>query len=388
MHAVMVLAKLAPFHAARLREAALRGRESGHMLTAIEIAAAQREYGWEPAQDAAPTVLKTLFPSADYADIAPSALRAALERALLGARPDVLFVPGWGERQGRLTLSWGMRSGVPRVMVSATQDVDHPQRESARFAKRALLRRCQAAFAAGRPHARYLVRLGMPPERTFVGCDVVDNDRVARGVRPRAEARANGALRIVSCIRLVPSKNVFGALEGLARVRGEWQWEIAGDGPHRPLIEDRLGALGLEDRVRLLGHVPYDRIPEVMSRADVYLQPSLSEPWGLAVNEAMACGLPVLVSNRCGCREDLVQEGDNGLLFDPTSAADIARAIERLLSERARWPAMGEASRRIIQAWGLPRYAEVFWQAAHAAHAARRRSPVERLLGAVLARVG
>jgi len=176
-------------------------------------------------------------------------------------------------------------------------------------------------------------------------------------------------------LRLLPRKNILGVLDVLAHLAKEWTWTIAGDGPQRPEIERRINALGLQDRVRLLGHVDYFQLPPLYAQADAYLQPSLSEPWGLAVNEAMACGLPVVVSDRCGCREDLVQEAVNGFTFDPTEHESLARALERFLACKGRWREMGQASREIIAGWGLDLFAQNFWRACEAAMRPMSESP-------------
>jgi glycosyltransferase involved in cell wall biosynthesis len=156
-------------------------------------------------------------------------------------------------------------------------------------------------------------------------------------------------------------------LEVLAKTALEWRWVIAGDGPERPSIESKIVSLGLQERVHLTEHVNYFQLPELYQQADIYLQPSLSEPWGLAVNEAMAAGLPVLVSNKCGCREDLVREGINGLLFDPEQPDSLSRALNDLLQARQKWKAMGQASQEIVSRWGLDLYAENFWKACDSA---------------------
>src|SRR5205814_8959552 len=134
-------------------------------------------------------------------------------------------------------------------------------------------------------------------------------------------------------------------------------------------------------RVPLLGHVDYAALPELYASADVYLQPSLVEPWGLAVNEAMASGLPVLVSDRCGCAEDLVRDGVNGFAFDPRSVGQISRAFERFDAAAARWTEMGAASQAIIANWGLDLFARNLWRAYETARSAPATSPSAPAMG-------
>jgi glycosyltransferase involved in cell wall biosynthesis len=98
----------------------------------------------------------------------------------------------------------------------------------------------------------------------------------------------------------------------------------------------------------------------------------------------MASGLPVVVSNRCGCREDLVREGVNGYTFDPFSEESLAEVLNRMLARRCDWPEMGRASRDIIASWGLDRFAQNFWRACEAAISARRATGPKRLLRQLL----
>jgi glycosyltransferase involved in cell wall biosynthesis len=86
------------------------------------------------------------------------------------------------------------------------------------------------------------------------------------------------------------------------------------------------------------------------------------ETWGLVVNEAMASGLPVLVSRQCGCAATLVEAGGNGWVFDAEQTGEIASALQRL--EGCDWLRMGTRSREIIAGWGLERFYEGVREAA------------------------
>jgi glycosyltransferase involved in cell wall biosynthesis len=93
--------------------------------------------------------------------------------------------------------------------------------------------------------------------------------------------------------------------------------------------------------------------------SDCFILPSTCEPWGLVVNEAMACGLPVLLSNRCGCGPELVREGGNGFTFDPYDTGAIAERMRRVASlPGRRRQEMGAESRRMIARYTPPVWAE------------------------------
>jgi glycosyltransferase involved in cell wall biosynthesis len=358
-----ICATLAPFDVARL--AATSSVSRAHQLAVIEIAGSDSSYRWNIVRRSDETFgLRTLFPSRELAPLSFAELRPPLWRALDDVAPDVVVIPGW-TRWGLAALAWCLAKGVAAVLMADSQRIDSAQSPAKKLFKRLVIRGFDAAFVAGTPHRRWVVELGMAEDRCFDGCDVVDNNFFAAQVGCRTEGKAAAAL--VSCLRLIPIKNVPFVLHVLAKQARAWRWRIAGDGPDGPWIAKLVRDLGLESRVELLGHANYESIPAIHGLADIYLQPSVREPWGLAVNEAMASGLPVLVSNRCGCHEDLVREGINGYTFDPFSEQSLAAALDRLLLRRAEWPEMGRASQRIIGCWGLDRFAQNFWRACEAA---------------------
>lgn len=296
----LVYASFAPFHRARLAAAAAAAPGGLEDVTGIEIAGHQSDYVWPLPSEFNPRLI-TLFPRADYWSLSRRTLSDALWETLDSVDPAAVVLPGWAFRESITGLRWCIVRRRASVLLSDSQRIDTAQRPHRSLAKWLLVRQFDAAIAGGSPHRRYLSELGLPLDRCLTGCDVVDNSFFVRpgtaGVRRKRVS--DGAPVMLSVLRLLPRKNVLAVLDALPRAL-QWRWVVAGDGPQRPLVERRISELGLGTRVDLLGHVPYDELPDLYASADVYLQPSLSEPWGLAVNEAMASGLPVVVSTRCG----------------------------------------------------------------------------------------
>jgi len=138
-----------------------------------------------------------------------------------------------------------------------------------------------------------------------------------------------------------------------------WDLALMGDGPLGPEIDGLIERYHLQEHIHRLGFAKYDELPLYYGISSALILPSISETWGLVVNEAMACGLPVLVSNRCGCAADLVKDGVNGFTFDPFNVEEMAKCMAKLSSLDADGlSSMASASRKTINQWGPERFTD------------------------------
>jgi glycosyltransferase involved in cell wall biosynthesis len=146
--------------------------------------------------------------------------------------------------------------------------------------------------------------------------------------------------------------------DGGRKTEKPWELVLLGDGPLRADLCRLISDLSLQNCVHLPGFKQYPDLPTYYGLASAFVHASTTEQWGLVVNEAMASGLPVLVSNRCGCAPDLVQEGVNGFTFDPYNVEKLAQFMLKISAfQPFSLSAFGEASRRIISEWGPERFA-------------------------------
>jgi glycosyltransferase involved in cell wall biosynthesis len=385
-----------PYHAARLHAAAETLTRRGVDIHAIEIAGKESSYDWEAVETTAALHRRTLFPAEDYSRLKPADIRRRVRATLEQTRPDVVAVNGWAFPESHAAIAWCRRNHRALVVMAESNPWRHRQRVHQEWVKRWLLRQCDAALVGGSLHRRYLVSLGMPAERIFLGYDIVDSEHFAREVRRCREERAAGNRPyLLSVVRFVWQKNLVHAMRAYAdycRCAGDeaWEWVLCGDGPLKDEIIATRRELGLDDRVHLTGFVQLDDLPRLYADAGALWLPSISETWGLVVNEAMAGGLPVLVSQKAGCSADLVDEGRNGWTFDPTSTAEMSDVLLRLhRCEDARRAEMGRHSERIIAHWGPDRFGDGLSRASQAALArlkSRRRttSLIDRLCLGVL----
>ena len=209
----------------------------------------------------------------------------------------------------------------------------------------------------GKRAASYLQRLGLPSERIARAYDVVDNEYfLSRATQCRLEADVsrNGYLSqyFLFVGRLAPEKNISTLLEAFLQYRnfgGTWSLVIVGDGPLNETLRNQANGSAQAGAVIFTGRKDVRDLPALYANAGSFVLPSLSEPWGLVVNEAMASGLPVIVSSSSGCADDLVEDGSNGFIVDAKDATSITNALLRMSQfsseERAR---LGERSKTII----------------------------------------
>lgn len=318
-------------------------------------------------------------------------LRARLYSALSDFNPDVISVPGWNSWFSLNALCWADNNQVPAVVMSDSQEIDFRRYWWKEKIKSWILAFSNAALVAGTAHIQYLLKLGYQREKIYVGYDVVDNaffEKEAYRIRRQPEHwRREFSLptRYLLCVaRFVEKKNIGSLLNAYrlyldavrsGRCKGEpLSLVLLGEGPMRDELETRSARLGLKRFVQFAGFRPVSEIPVFYALADALVLASITEQWGLVVNEAMASGLPVLVSDRCGCAPDLVINGENGYCFDPTDVPALAERMIEVATGRCDLEAMGQRSRQIIGNWTPMTFAKGLADAADAAQAVPRPS--------------
>ena len=320
----------------------------------------------EPEREGLP--ISVLFPEGDWHNIGPLELARAVWRSLNRLRPSAVLVPGWATAPALAAAAWAKLHFKRSILMSETTATDHRRVWWKELPKRLLI--CSlfdSAIAGGKPHARYLVHLGLDPGQIARYYDVVDNrfyQEETDHARQAPELRQAAGLPeryFLYVGRLSPEKNLSVLLTAFARYRangGTWSLVLVGDGPERVALERQSRESGIRAHVTFAGlKAARETVPHY-AFAGCFVLPSSREPWGLVVNEAMASGLPVIVSNRCGCAEDLVEPGGNGYLFDPASEAELAdRMLSISQSSEAAIQGMGRRSREIVASYSPANWA-------------------------------
>jgi 1,2-diacylglycerol 3-alpha-glucosyltransferase len=413
MRLVIHFARFGPYHLARLRAAAAELGPLGWEVIGLQTASLDTTYDWREsigdsvANGEGTDRVLTIFPGRVYEEISTGECLRQLFVCLSDLAPDVLAVPGWGTLDACLSLAWCRIKGARAVIMSETREVDGRRRWPRESIKAMLVRQACGALVGGEAHRDYLIKLGIPASRIVTGYNVVDNTYFASeaarwrgGLSSVASAKEDSDAELprpyfLASNRFIERKNLVRLIEAYARyVSGSlnhapgtgneerstpWSLCLLGDGQMKPWLMTRCRELGLnviesapweletsnlsrasetgvakpataEGSVFFPGFRQIEELPRFYAHAGAFIHPALEEPWGLVVNEAMACGLPVLSGNNVGAAAELVREGITGWTFDATNVAAMAETMGRLaaLSEEERL-AMGKAGAAFLE---------------------------------------
>ncbi len=257
---------------------------------------------------------------------------------------DAFIVNGWVAKSC-LQLLWACRrQGVPCI-VRGESNAIRPRAAWKSGIHRALLRQYAAFLAIGSQNEAFYRANGVPQELIFSAPYCVENERFAQAGE---RLDRSGPFTFLFSGKLIDKKRPLDALEALRRLveasgSSRYRLLIAGDGELRGACERMASQYNLP--VEFLGFVNQSRMHEAYAEADCLLLPSdHGETWGLVVNEAMAAGLPAVVSDQVGCHPDLIVEGATGHVFRCGDTSAMAAKMALIGASRERARDMGRAA--------------------------------------------
>ncbi len=266
-------------------------------------------------------------------------LNWGLEAALRQTSPDVIICGGYNYLASWLTLHWAQRNRVPLLLWTESTGLDR-RSESVLLEslKARFIKDCAGFVVPGKASFDYLTNFGINSQHIFIAPNAVDNEFFSQASRTAREnievTREKMRLPVRYFLfagRLVRAKGIFDLVEAYGAlpqtVRSEVGLVFVGDGPDRGSLEE-LAARVHPGSIHVAGFAQRDTLAAYYALADAFVLPTHTDPWGLVVNEAMACGLPIICSDVAGCASDLVAGNHNGRTFP---AGDVQRLTAALL---------------------------------------------------------
>lgn len=291
-------------------------------------------------------------------------------RKIVAGHPDLIIISGYMPLFHFLVAIYAWFCGVPVGLRSDT--TLHHTKSSGRSLKGrlkelvfpALLKIYSTIHPVGTLAMEYLLHYSVSKERVFRFPYAVNNEwfyaessanHVCRPELRRKMGIAENAFVVLGILKFHeredPLTLVHGFAELLKRYSAPSHLILVGDGPLRGEIEATIHDTGIAC-VSLPGYVSYHDLPKYYAVADVFVHPGIGESWGVSVNEAMACGVPVVLSDRIGSHIDLVVGGETGFVFKTKDPKSLAECLVTMAGDSELCRTMGRKARILLDEWG------------------------------------
>ena len=254
---------------------------------------------------------------------------------------DAVILMGWNLKSYWQASVMCRKHGIP-VLVRGDSQLDTPRSKAKQWIKKVvypfLLRRFDGFLCVGSRNREYIKHYGVEDSRIFSAPHFIDNDwfaaRAAEGDRDRIRSqwgcRENEVvvMFVGKFIREKRPLDLILAIESM--VENERPLLVlVGSGKLEPDLKNAASRTGI--RVVFSGFKNQSELPECYAAADALALPSDSDTWGLVVNEAMACGVPAVVSAACGCSPDLVEDGVTGFTYPSGNVESLAICLKEIV---------------------------------------------------------
>ena len=269
-------------------------------------------------------------------------------------KPTIITLPGYYE-PAMITIQFISKLlGIKVILAVDSTEGDNPNKWYAELIKRFIISFADGFFCYGNKSADYMLKLGASESQILMRRNSVNNTRV-REIFDAYKVSENflkdrmiyPKYNFIFVGRFLKIKNLDRLIKCFSSVKNnDWGLILVGDGPEKDKI------IAHQKSISNLFVIPpqeWYKVPEKMALADVLILPSYSEPWGLVTNEAMVCGMPVIVSKQSGSSTDLVKEGLNGFNFDAYSEVELRNSMQYFIDKPNEISTMGENSIKQIK---------------------------------------
>ena len=374
MRIQFVIGNMSDYHIPRYRALVRLAVRRGFKVSLVEMFEHTELYGYPQSNRTeflqnAPSEMVTVFKNTVEGGKNPLVVIARLSAIVRATRPDFVITYGYHTSYSiYLAVIRTLMRRFKLVYMSDSKADDGKRHRLKEAMKRLIVSRFDGALVAGEKHRRYAKSLGIPMHRSSIGFDVIDVAYFRESAK-RALSRAEDERRrfglpsqYVLCVsRFIERKNVPLVVEAFARSelgRRGLSLVLVGQGPLEQSIREKIDELGMTRQVLIYTEVLNRDMPTFYALTEFIVLGSAFDQWGLCVNEAMACGRPAIVSNTCGCANELVHDGVNGFIVEPGDVDQMTEKMKLLGEDRVLRDRLARSAETTIGDWTPEFFAE------------------------------
>jgi glycosyltransferase involved in cell wall biosynthesis len=285
----------------------------------------------------------------------------SLLRRVAFHNPKLIYLNGYYDASYWAVIVYAKLRNIKIIIDSESTEMSRERVWWKERLKKIIIPRMDGYLCLGTKATEYILKLGVKKENILSTRNIgIANDKVAqlyqKGVSIRDSLKKQHNLLSYNFIyagRFSPIKNLLLLVEAFAKAsqkfdnQHQWGLILSGDGSEKEALKSLVSSKNIKG-ITFLPSCEWHEVPVRYALADVAILPSLFEPFGFLVNEALVYGIPIIVSNRCGSAFDLVQEGENGYTFDPTKQEELVEKMGKMMSNISEHKIMGEKGKKLV----------------------------------------
>lgn len=335
-------------------------KKKGINLFIIEIAGEGSPYSFEKSKAINIDNRHILFPEKKIEELDSRIIEKKLLQKLDELKPDAVIAGAIAFYSGAIATNWAVKKNKKLIIFDDAKLENVKRNFIIDWIKKNIYKNVNAIFCPAPDWNKTFEYFGFKQQQIFYGVNVVNNDFWSEDISSFNEIELPEKF-ILSVGRMIPQKNFFYLIaaykEYISKTDNPLALVIVGDGPEKNKIDEFIKKEGL-DSVYSFPFQSQERLRTFYYKASYFVLASkYIETWGLVVNEAMAAGLPVILSNKVGCSTTLIEEGKNGYLFSPTDQNELTDILIKLHSfTDHQLQEMGKYSQKVIENWDINRF--------------------------------
>jgi len=275
-------------------------------------------------------------------------------------RPHVIIIGGYVDPTMWLTFIMSKILKIP--VVYWTEGIKEPKSILGmiiRPLRMLFVKKASAVVVPGKLSRSYVISLGANAEKVFIAPNTIDNELFVKTSdkyrRHKNQLKNQLGFRdkvIILCVaQLIERKGIKYLLQAYSKIEQEYKnvaLLICGSGPLKTSLKELANKLEIQNFKIVKSGLSLEQLVKLYSASDIFVLPTLEDVWGFVINEAMACGLPVVSTKNAQAALEMIRDGENGYIIKVPDSDQLYYALKSLIQNSTLRREMGEKSRKIV----------------------------------------